>query len=104
MGIDPKLIDYTTYLSLSAYLSAAGHRLKSIDTNLVDSVWTDKAAPHYEEIIALPYAFSGRRVAEKLADVRREMVALGAQAHIVTALDDIACMSILCGMYVDIHF
>lgn len=91
VGIDPKLIDSSAYLSLSTYLSAANLTLKSIEKNLVDLVWTDKALPDYEEIVALPYKYSGRRIAEKLVDVRREIVALGAQSHIVTALDDIAC-------------
>lgn len=92
VGIDPKLIDSSSYLALSMYLSAAGYTLKSVDKNLVDLVWTDKEPPHYAEIIALPYQFSGRRISEKLADVRREMTVLGVQSHIVTALDDIACM------------
>ncbi|XP_037029455.1 xaa-Pro aminopeptidase ApepP-like [Bradysia coprophila] len=98
VGIDPKLIDSSSYLALSMYLSAAGYTLKSVDKNLVDLVWTDKEPPHYEEIIALPYEFSGRRISEKLADVRREMTVLGVQSHIVTALDDIAWLLNLRGL------
>lgn len=91
VGIDPKFIDSSSYLSLSSYLSAAGHTLKSINDNLVDLVWTDKPSQIYEEIVALPYKYSGRRISEKLANVRKEVLALGAQSHVVTALDDIAC-------------
>lgn len=91
VGIDPRLIDSSSYLSLSTHLSAAGHTLKSIEENLVDLVWTEKDPPDNKEIIALPYKYSGRRISEKLVDVRKEILALGAQSHIVTALDDIAC-------------
>lgn len=65
--------------------------MKSIEKNIVDLVWTDKPAPNYEEIVALPYRYSGRRISEKLVDVRREILSLGAESHIVSALDDIAC-------------
>lgn len=95
VGIDPKLIDSSSYLSLASHLSAAGLALKSIEKNLVDLVWTEKAPPNYEDIVALPYKYSGRRISEKLVDVRKEMLALGAETHIVTALDDIACKFLL---------
>lgn len=98
IGIDPKLIDSAAYLSLATYLSETGRTLKSIDKNLVDEVWTDKPTPNYEEIIALSYQFSGRRISEKLSDVRKGMTALGSQSHIVTALDDIAWLLNLRGL------
>lgn len=65
--------------------------MKSIVENLVDKVWTDRPSPAYSEIVALPYSFSGKRISEKLVDVRKELKTLGAETHVVTALDDIAC-------------
>ncbi|KAJ6605041.1 Xaa-Pro aminopeptidase ApepP [Pseudolycoriella hygida] len=98
VGIDPKLIDSSSYQSLSTYLSNAGHTLKSIEKNLVDEVWDDKEPPHYAEIVVLPYKYSGRRVSEKLEDVRRELAAVGAESHIVVALDNIAWLLNLRGL------
>lgn len=74
-----------------SYLSASGLSLKSIQENLVDIVWSDKPDIIYSEIVPLEYKYSGRRISEKLADVRKEVKTLGAQSHIVVALDDIAC-------------
>lgn len=70
--------------------------MKSIEKNLVDLVWTDKPPADYKDIVALPIEYSGRRISEKLVDVRKEILALGAESHIVTALDDIACKVITC--------
>lgn len=91
VGIDPKLIESTSYSTLSSYLSSAGLSLRPLEKNLVDEVWTEKPERIYEEIIPLPYKYSGRRISEKLSDVREGILALGAKSHIVTALDDIAC-------------
>lgn len=91
VGIDPRLIDSSSFASLSSYLSASDITLKSIQKNLVDEVWDDRPAITYGEIVPLPHKYSGRRIHEKLADVRKEMKTLGVQSHIVLALDDIAC-------------
>lgn len=104
VGIDPLLIDSTSFQSISSYLSAARLSLKAIKENLVDRIW-EKGPPIVSEIVTLPLQYSGRIISDKLVDVRKEIVALGAQSHIVTALDDIACKvtwRTICG--VNVHF
>lgn len=41
----------------------------------------------------LPLEFSGKRTADKLADIRKEMLDAGAEYLVVSELDEIACKS-----------
>lgn len=60
------------------------------DADLCDRIWTDRPAMSKEPFFVLEDCYSGRSTADKLADVRAEMVKCGAQAHILSSLCDIA--------------
>jgi Xaa-Pro aminopeptidase len=59
-------------------------------TNLVDQVWPTKPTPSIKPIETLSEEFSGLSVAEKLENVRKELEASGADALVLSALDEIA--------------
>ncbi|GIX46974.1 MAG: hypothetical protein KatS3mg131_1185 [Candidatus Tectimicrobiota bacterium] len=65
--------------------------------NLVDEVWEERPAPPAQPIYALPDTLTGRSVADKLAAVREQLHEAGAQALILTKLDEIAWLTNLRG-------
>lgn len=58
--------------------------------NLVDLVWKDRPAVEKSQVRFLSDKYTGRSVADKLADVRKAVKENGADAIVLTALDDIA--------------
>lgn len=70
-------------------LTARGITLKDMP-ELVDSVWTDRPALSPAPAYSLSTEYTGRSTADKLADVRAQMKKHGANACVLTALDDLA--------------
>ena len=62
------------------------------DADLVDEIWTDRPALAGSHVYALNEAVTGESTASKLTRVRTEMEKLGADAHIITSLEEIAWM------------
>lgn len=69
---------------------AAKHIAVRTELDLVDMVWKTRPAPLNAPAFLLNDRYSGMNALGKLTKVRREMVACGAQAHILSTLDDIA--------------
>lgn len=57
--------------------------------DLVDAVWQERPLLSKEPAFLLPEKYSGRSTADKLAQIRAHMQEAGAQAHLVTTLDDV---------------
>jgi Xaa-Pro aminopeptidase len=68
-----------------------------ITSTLVDAVWDDHPEPPARPIYALPDEVTGRSVADKLTAIRAEMAKAGAEALILTKLDEIAWVTNLRG-------
>lgn len=96
VGIDPFLISASEFRRMFDYLNEKGHKLVSVQQNLVDLVWTDRPALNLKPLEALAYGYSGKRSWEKVKEVREAIDKLGAECLVVTALDDIACESAVC--------
>lgn len=64
--------------------------LHETETNLVDRVWTTRPLASASQVQFLAEKYTGRSVAAKLDDVRAAVQAKGADAIVLTALDDIA--------------
>ena len=62
------------------------------DADLVGEVWTDRPELAGSHVYALNEAVTGESAVSKLARVRAEMEKLGADAHIITSLEEIAWM------------
>jgi Xaa-Pro aminopeptidase len=58
--------------------------------SLVDLVWKDRPVVEKSHVQFLSDKYTGRSVADKLADVRKAVKDKGADAIVLTALDDIA--------------
>lgn len=59
------------------------------DLDLVDSIWEGRPALSEEPAFYLDIRYSGESSASKVARIREEMRAQGADAHVLSALDDI---------------
>ncbi len=57
--------------------------------DVVDAVWTDRPGFPIEPVFAHALEYAGESAAHKLNKVRAEMRKVGAQAHVLNALDDI---------------
>lgn len=69
----------------------AGMKLESFGTNLIDLVWHDQPVRKFNPILALDTSISGRTIADKISQIRRDMKANKCSAVVITALDDVAC-------------
>lgn len=59
VGIDPYLMDWSEFSSLSRSLESSGHTLVAIDKNIVDLAWTTRPELVLPEIVPLDFKFSG---------------------------------------------
>src|SRR5499427_838539 len=97
VGFDPFVVSMEAHTSYAKALKSASSALVPITPNLVDAVWDDHPEPPAQPIYALPDEVTGRSVAEKLTALREEMAKAGAEALILTKLDEIAWVTNLRG-------
>ena len=60
------------------------------DMDLVGAIWKDRPALPASQTFALEEKYAGKSAADKLTALREEMKRFGADAHIITRVDDIA--------------
>lgn len=65
------------------------HGQVAVQWDLTDAIWQDRPALSREPAFLLPEKYSGKSAAEKLAQIRLQMQQAGAEAHLVTTLDDV---------------
>lgn len=71
------------------------NQLKKADISLVDlallnDIWIDRGTPSKNEVFVHPVERAGKSVTDKLSDIRQKMDEMGATAHIISSLDDVA--------------
>lgn len=100
LAVDGQVLSLALAHTLRAAVAKAGLQLRT-DVDLIDAVWTERAslplAPIYEHLA--PHATSSR--ADKLAQVRAAMAALGQSHHFISSVDDVAWLLNLRGADVD---
>ncbi|ARP95832.1 aminopeptidase P family protein [Bordetella genomosp. 13] len=100
VGVDGQVLGLAAWRALLGALAPAGIEL-DIEADLLDEIWVDRpglpTAPVYEH--QPPHATESR--AERLARVREAMDRHGADAHLVSTVDDIAWIFNLRGADVD---
>jgi Xaa-Pro aminopeptidase len=100
VGVDGQVLGLAAFRTLSSALSEKGVTL-DIRADLLEEIWPERpglpAAKVYEH--GAPYACESRR--DKLARVRADMHARGAQTHWLSTLDDIAWLFNLRGADVE---
>lgn len=90
VGHDPMVLSVAGAEALAAAVNKGGGRWTAIDRNLVDEAWTDRPAPPESRLVACPLAWTGASVDDKVARMRAELKALGAEALVAVRLDQIA--------------
>lgn len=74
---------------LSEKLSAKGNKL--VDLPLLKEIWTNRNSNVQKNpVFVQPIERAGKSVTQKLSDIRNKMEELGASAHIISSLDDVA--------------
>lgn len=72
-------------------------RYEVCDIDLADAIWPARPAIHPAPIYELPLRVTGQSMAQKLAAVRQDMEALGADFHLISSLEEIAWLTNLRG-------
>lgn len=62
VGVDGSLYNHREYSSLEYELRLYGHELKSIPTNLVDLIWTDRPTPTSNIVFPLTLNYTGKQI------------------------------------------
>lgn len=75
--------------------------IKLVDEPLIAKIWTNRGESKVSKIFVHPEKWAGKSVKDKLSDIREELKKSEANAHVITALDDIAWTLNLRGSDVD---
>jgi len=97
LGFDPFTVSTQAHSLLTKALRSPDSNLIPIDANLVDAVWLDQPPPPGNCVYSLSDEVTGRGVAKKLEQIRREMQQADVETLILTKLDEIAWVTNLRG-------
>lgn len=89
LGFDGRTISAKEASELSEALGKKGASL-SVDYDLAGDVWEDRPALSCEPVMELDVKWAGESRADKCAKIRKAMEEKGADAFVLTSLDDIA--------------
>src|SRR5437899_7329530 len=84
LGFDPWLHTSAAAERLAAACARAGAELVAVDTNPVDSVWTERPPPPLAPVTVHGTPLSGEAESEKLGRIRAEMTKLGVDALVLS--------------------
>jgi Xaa-Pro aminopeptidase len=84
LGFDPWLHTSAAVERLAAACAKAGAELIAVDTNPLDSVWTERPPPPLAPAAVHGTQFSGEGEAEKLDRIRTEIAKLGVDALVLS--------------------
>jgi Xaa-Pro aminopeptidase len=84
LGFDPWLHTSAAAERLAAACARAGAELVAVDSNPLDSVWTERPPPPLGPVTVHGAQFSGEAEAEKLERIRLEIARLGAEALVLS--------------------
>jgi Xaa-Pro aminopeptidase len=84
LGFDPWLHTSAAAERLAAACAKAGAELIAVESNPLDSVWTERPAPPLAPVTVHSSRFSGETEAEKLIRIRMEIANLGADALVLS--------------------
>lgn len=93
IGADPKLVSNSVWNEWVSKIGNSNISLVEVFENPVDRIWnsTTGRPPHSRyEAYVLPERFSGRKWEDKVKELREKLDAEGADAIVVTALDEVA--------------
>src|SRR6204780_3588718 len=84
LGFDPWLHTSAAAERLTAACAKAGAELVAVDSNPLDSVWTERPPPPLGPVSVHGPQFSGETEAQKIQQIRTEVTKLGAEALVLS--------------------
>jgi Xaa-Pro aminopeptidase len=84
LGFDPWLHTSASAERLTAACAKAGAELVAVDSNPLDSVWTERPPPPLGPVSVHGPQFSGEAEAQKIRQIRTEVTKLGAEALVLS--------------------
>lgn len=90
IGYDPELATVAWVETATAALTKVGAHLVAVDSNPVDTVWSDRPAEPLNEVEVHEDKYAGRSAAAKRADIAKTLKHEGADAAVVSMLDSVA--------------
>src|ERR1700742_2396544 len=84
LGFDPWLHTSAAAERLAAACAKAGAELVAVDSNPVDSIWTERPPPPLGPVAVHGPQFSGEPETDKLGRIRQEIARLGADAVVLS--------------------
>src|SRR6267378_6280059 len=84
LGFDPWLHTSAAAERLAAACARAGAELVTVDSNPLDSVWTERPAPPLGPVAIHGTQFSGEAETDKLRRIRLEIAKLGVEALVLS--------------------
>lgn len=93
VGVDPRVITAPEAKRLSEKIKkAGGTELKPVEENLVDIVWGDErpAMPREPVKVLDDFKYTGKKVEQKLEDLRKELTKKKSSGFVVSMLDEVA--------------
>jgi Xaa-Pro aminopeptidase len=84
LGFDPWLHTSAAAERLAATCAKAGAELVAVDSNPLDSVWTERPGPPLGPVAIHGTRFAGEAEADKLGRIRSEIAKLGADALVLS--------------------
>ncbi|CAO2830257.1 unnamed protein product [Amaranthus hypochondriacus] len=90
IGVDPWCISIDTAQRWERALEKKQQKLVSTSNNLVDQIWKDRPEAELNPVKVQALEFAGRTVADKLHDLREELMQEKAHSIIICALDEVA--------------
>lgn len=88
LGFDGRTVSAKEVDVLAELLAKKDVAIKR-EEDLVGEVWTDRPQLSAEPVMELDVKWAGKSRADKLADIRKDMKAAGADVFVLTSLDDI---------------
>lgn len=89
VGINGTLFSAAYAKGLQEKFAAKGIALNS-HADYANDIWEERPAEEHTEIYLLPEQFSGKSAADKLSELRRKLLEEGADALLISRLDNIA--------------
>ncbi len=84
LGFDPWLHTSAAAERLSAACAKAGAELVAVDSNPIDTIWTERPPPPLAPVAIHGPRYSGEKEADKLMRIRQELEKLGADALVLS--------------------
>ena len=89
IGFDGKVFSIASANSLAEELSVKDITIES-QFDFIDEIWKERPSIPMNTFYSLDLKYAGKSRTEKIAEIRKEMVNLNADYHLITTLDDIA--------------